>query len=1413
MADNRTASVTLRADTTQYQRALRQASAATTEMDKAQAKAQRNAQRWEAIGVASKVAGAAVAAGLMYATKAASDQEQAVGALTATFRENSAAMQQNAREATNIGLSITDYSNAAAKLGGQLSNLGVDQKDLAVTTDDLINKAADLAAQYGGTTMEAVDALGAAFRGEADPAERYSLALNATQVAAEQAATGYDKAGAMLSLINKQMEKTGSAGAAMREFDTAAASVARAQAEFDNATASLGEALLPALTKAAQAAADVVGVFNGLPQPLKDATTYMIAFGGAALLAGPKIAAAGKAVTDLAIALGAAGKAGPALAAVFGTAGVTGTLIAATGATQGQKWATDQLAQSITDATGANEHFAQGLADLGRYVGPTGMLLGGLQGALESLTASSQDSITGFVRNLLGMDDELQGFTDRINAGEGDMKTFVQAINDGKSPADAFAEAQHAAAAATQDSADASYKDAEAKENQAAATKKAVEAYEAYLDAVRRALGLLDARDALIGQEERLAEAVKKNGAALRGRTKAAAANREALSTEAENIANLVQQTYENVAAKKDEAAGLRAANRVRREQIRTLLENAEAAGLDRDQVRGLLRQLNLLKPINTSITVSGLSEAERRARSLVNSLIEASGLGAFGFGGGGRRPRRRAKGGYISGPGGPTADKIPAMLSNGEYVVRASAVDRLGVGFFDALNYADGGVVGYARGGRARRRGGRGGGRGGGGGGAGLGAALRETQRWSDAVTEARENLNDLLEQRADFAASFSSGVIGNAGPSIFQQFSQAAVDQARGNLEDAQRARAEAADELQAARVALNNSSPEERAAALDRLTKAQAAYNSALGGEAAAQQAANNAAPTGANILAAAKERADRVIKYARDVKALMARGMSMAMIKDLAGEDILQAGPIIEALLKMPADQFAELQATDARMRAAADSLGTAVAKKEFAPQVMDARINLTASQDSLDKAIKKADKTVDKQWRNKLAKIGLSAEERVQFMAAIRDNDGKLTRFWRNKLAAAGLSAEERKELLEGIGLADKTLGANWRDKINDTGLSAKERADLIEKAIGSADELLGKSWTNVLKEAGLSAADRQDLIENAIKRGDGTVSAKWTAVLKEAGLSASERKDLIENAIKNANTTLAGYSTADRNAILSALKSAGFDGTVNDAKDAADRVAGDRIANLKADKIDEPVKKADEVSGAADKVRGDRTANLRADRIDEPIKKADEVTGAADRVRGDRTANLKADRIDEPIKKADEVFNAVSRIDRTFAARLTVQVAQAEVNKATEWVEAFARWQRAARRNPDKAGPAPTPGNLGRWGKARGGLIVGAGTATSDSIPAMLSNGEYVIRASSVSRYGVDLMNAINTGRFASGGPVGFRTTTTAPVAMSGGVTLATSGVPIVVRMDNRTVATGQLKLQRQSGGTVTLGG
>jgi TP901 family phage tail tape measure protein len=53
-----------------------------------------------------------------------------------------------------------------------------------------------------------------------------------------------------------------------------------------------------------------------------------------------------------------------------------------------------------------------------------------------------------------------------------------------------------------------------------------------------------------------------------------------------------------------------------------------------------------------------------------------------------------------------------------------------------------------------------------------------------------------------------------------------------------------------------------------------------------------------------------------------------------------------------------------------------------------------------------------------------------------------------------------------------------------------------------------------------------------------------------------------------------------------------------------------------------------------------------------------------------------------------------------------------------------------------------------------------GGSVSGPGTGTSDSIPAYLSNGEYVIKAAAVEQYGVDTFDAFNAQKLAIGGSV-----------------------------------------------------
>jgi hypothetical protein len=73
--------------------------------------------------------------------------------------------------------------------------------------------------------------------------------------------------------------------------------------------------------------------------------------------------------------------------------------------------------------------------------------------------------------------------------------------------------------------------------------------------------------------------------------------------------------------------------------------------------------------------------------------------------------PAGNAAGGYIRGPGSGTSDSILARLSNGEFVLSAASVRRVGVGYLNNLNgMASGGLVarGFAAGGLATASAGR---------------------------------------------------------------------------------------------------------------------------------------------------------------------------------------------------------------------------------------------------------------------------------------------------------------------------------------------------------------------------------------------------------------------------------------------------------------------------------------------------------------------------------------------------------------------------------------------------------------------------------------------------------------------------------------------------------------------------------
>lgn len=221
--------------------------------------------RFESGAAKANIAAGVIVGGLFaigkQAASAASALEQSAGGVETVFGDQANAVKALAAGAADaVGLSRNSYQELATSMGGQLKGLGVAGGEVVGTTENLIKTASDLAATYGGTTAEAVQALGSLFRGEADPIERYNVFVKQSDVNARLASQGLDKlegsalkqaeTQARLAMVTEQTALVqGKFGA---EANTAAGSAQRFDAQLENAQASLGTALLPALTLGAQ---------------------------------------------------------------------------------------------------------------------------------------------------------------------------------------------------------------------------------------------------------------------------------------------------------------------------------------------------------------------------------------------------------------------------------------------------------------------------------------------------------------------------------------------------------------------------------------------------------------------------------------------------------------------------------------------------------------------------------------------------------------------------------------------------------------------------------------------------------------------------------------------------------------------------------------------------------------------------------------------------------------------------------------------------------------------------------------------------------------------------------------------------------------------------------------------------------
>lgn len=227
------------------------------------------------------------------ATQAAAGLEQAVGGTSAVFGEASKTIDRFAKtSAESAGLSQRAFRELTSQIGALLQGFGFAQDESAEWSAKLAQLGADLSATFGGRPEEAVQALGAALRGEFDPLERFGVSLSAAKVNAKAVELGLAattsavdanaKAQAGLAIIMEQSAKA--QGQFAREADTAAGKQAILSAKFEDARAKLGQQLIPVFATAVDLLTRMVDIFSELPGPVQVA---LVALAGIAAVAGP----------------------------------------------------------------------------------------------------------------------------------------------------------------------------------------------------------------------------------------------------------------------------------------------------------------------------------------------------------------------------------------------------------------------------------------------------------------------------------------------------------------------------------------------------------------------------------------------------------------------------------------------------------------------------------------------------------------------------------------------------------------------------------------------------------------------------------------------------------------------------------------------------------------------------------------------------------------------------------------------------------------------------------------------------------------------------------------------------------------------------------------------------------------------
>jgi TP901 family phage tail tape measure protein len=371
---------------------------------------------------------------------------------------------------------------------------------------------------------------------------------------------------------------------------------------------------------------------------------------------------------------------------------------------------------------------------------------------------------------------------------------------------------------------------------------------------------------------------------------------------------------------------------------------------------RGFWAGVNSL--IGRVLGTSYVNVAYRKTESNLQPPFHAAG-GPIHLAGGGSPDG----GGRITGPGSGTSDSIPAMLSNGEYVVRAASVQKYGERFLDAVNSGTLKVAAFASGGKAK----------------GMSQATKDARHELDSSfgisyfgrqagyhrtpfehgLGAPTDINALVDSLNHAAGLIKKAFSGKTESSLLKHLNSVGK-----SLISHEKALAKVTASLDKAKDKLNSLK--------DSASQLSDSVKSNLISSANITKAAGNT-DGGTLTLNAVKTQMtmsrDKVLAFANALKQLKAKGYSKTIIQQVAEAGIDGGGlETAGALLQASASEVSSMNATQAQIESAAGSAG-----KTTASAVYDAAIKyqakvvdkLTKQQASLEKTMANLAKSMEK----------------------------------------------------------------------------------------------------------------------------------------------------------------------------------------------------------------------------------------------------------------------------------------------------------------------------------------------------------------------------------------------------------------------------------------------------------------